>query len=142
MKFNRRQRRFLEAVCEAIIPKDAPVEISGIEAGTIDHLERFLSSLEREQRRLILWLFRLIGLLAFVRGLKPLWKQSEAERERFFMWLEKNRLYPLRGSYYSLKTLLGIGYLANPEVMKGIGYFKVCRYPNDPWNIEIREGKE
>ena len=49
-------------------------------------------------------------------------------------------VYFLRVSYYSLKTLLGIGYFANPEIMRDIGYFKVCPYPNDPWKIEIKKG--
>jgi len=106
----------------------------------VEHLEEFLQSMEDSQRKLIFWLFRLLGLLAFIRGLKPLWRQSERERERFFHWLEKNSVYSLRMAYYSLKTLIGIGYFANPKVMNAIGYFKVCRYPNDPWGIDIREG--
>jgi len=140
MRLSKRQRRFLEAACETLFPKDAPVEISGMDAGAVDATEEFLGMLDRPQRRLIAWLFRLLGLLAFLRALKPLHRQSEAQRERFFMWLEKNRIYFLRTAYYSLKTLLGIGYFASPDVMKGIGYFKVCRYPSDPWKIEIREG--
>lgn len=140
MPLNKRQKRFLKAACEVLIPKDAPVAISGIEAGTIENLEEFLDSLPKSQRKLIPWLFRLLGILAFLKKFKPLYLQSSKQRENFFSWLEKNKVYFFRISYYSLKTLLGLGYFANVDVMKGIGYFKNCEYPNDPWKIVVKRG--
>ena len=117
---------------DGLFPPGGALGPSGSEAGVVDYFDDMLAELLPKQRtliRLLLVFIELVPMLVFLR--LPLSRQSQEQREDTLARLGDSPIYVLRMTFQSLRTLIGIGYLASPEIAEATG-----AQPNlDPYGV-------
>jgi choline dehydrogenase-like flavoprotein len=130
------EMRFLEAVSETVFPPYGTVPKSGREAGIPAYMDRYLHSLPSRFRFLIRLLFLLFENAPVLFSGRPrrFSSLSSERRKRYLEGWESSRWYARRMSAQGLKTLLCIGYMADPAVKEAIGFRKkeTCSRSADP----------
>lgn len=118
---------FVEAASDAFFPAGGPVPPSGREAGLPDYVDHYTATVPPALRRLIRMLFFLFEHATLVFGASgPGGRRrfssltSDQQSEVIDSWRE-SRLYPRQIAFMSLRSILTLGYLAHPPVLRTLG---------------------
>jgi len=141
--FTRKQYEVVRALGEVLYPEGGAIPYSAHEVGVPEFMDDYVADLDKAKQGLIKKLLFLLewGPILFLRKARRFTRLSLNERVDFLTWMEKSRFYFIRICLVSIRTLIGMGYMADARVLKSIGYFKNNPYPGDPRPIEIREVK-
>jgi hypothetical protein len=129
----RREFAILSALADALFPKDNPLGLCGTDVRVPEYVDRMLARMPSDKStefRSMLLLFE-HGTLAFGLRARRFTELPQKARERYLRRWEEARVYSRRMLAAGLKTLLGIGYFAHPEVRKALGMETICATPSD-----------
>jgi len=137
----RREFAILVALADAIFPKDNPLGLSGSEVRVPEYVDRMLARMPADKAaefRAMLLLFE-HGTLAFGLRARRFTELPQKAREKYLRRWEEARVYSRRMLAAGLKTLLGIGYFAHPDVKAALGIQKICAtavdaLPREEWS--------
>lgn len=117
----------LAAAADATFPSGGDIPLSGTEAGILEYLDGYLASLPKRNRtlvRLLLFLFEHVTLVFRAPGLDGFRRFSALRPEQQHALLVSWGASPSRARrvvFTSLRTLLTMGYLSSPEVLRCMG---------------------
>jgi hypothetical protein len=136
-----KEYEMIRAVGDVIYPEGGTIPYSAYQVGVPEFVDEYLAKMDPQKQRLIHMLLILIqwGPILFLRRARRFIYLSRREQAEFLGWMENSRFYFIRICLLSVRTLLGLAYLADARVLKAMGVFAVCKYPGDPRPIEIRE---
>lgn len=89
-------------------------------------VEDFLSERPAAVRRQLLLFLRVLGLLTFLRWGRSLASLEPERARRLLGGLERSPLVLLRRGAWGVRTICFMGYYAQPEIRRGIGYAAVA----------------
>lgn len=117
-----KEQAIVAACADAFFPPSGPIPVSGTRAGLIAYFDEYVQRLPNGQAflvKLLLWFIE-HGPWAF--GPKPVrfTSMSQADRLRVLAGMQTSPIYFRRVSFLSMRTILTMGYLANPEVMRAM----------------------
>lgn len=117
------EKEFIRKAADVVFPKDGPIPVSGNEAGVPQYMENLFRNMPEDKRRLMHLLFHFIECspLAFGprRTLFTLLKENEQKEVLDF---SDKSLYFRRVALQSLRVLMTMGYMANEDVQKAVGW--------------------
>lgn len=118
-----KEQAIVAACADALFPPGGPIPLSGTEAGVVEYMERYVERSPRATRVLIRLLIRSIehGPLLFGPRRARFTHLSHEERCAALERMARSPIYFRRVSFLSMRTMLSMGYLANPEVTRCIG---------------------
>ncbi len=118
-----REQAVVAAAADALFPSGGPIPLSGTEAGVVPYLDANLARLPAKSRTLVRLLFILVeqGPWFFGPARRRFTRLSPKERGAELRRMQQSRLYLRRIAFLSLRTMLAMGYLANPRVAERIG---------------------
>ena len=134
---NARENRTLRAINDVLYPAGGTIPYSANEVGVCGYVDQYLARLESIQRlgvRLLL-LFLEFAPLLFLRAKSRFSSLDVEHRQTFLEWMECSPVYFLRIALVSIRTIVGMGFLADERVLTAMGYFKNCAYPGDARKI-------
>lgn len=128
-----KEQAILVACADAMIPHGGALPLSAVEAGVVEHFAQTLASVPPQNRLLMRLLLRFVEHGPWIFGLEPrLTRQSHDTRMVTLEAWDKSSLYFLRVAAVSMRSLVSMAYLANPEVEAHLG-----ATPNrDPFRLE------
>ncbi len=132
----RRERIIVASLADAFFPPAGPIPLSGTEAGLVEYMDSYCKRLPVGQGRLVHLLFVFLEHAPWIFG---------PRRQRFSTLtlddrcgvLERMRQSPIyfrRIAFLSMRTMLTMGYLSNPDVARCIGVTP----NNDPYGLGAR----
>lgn len=115
--------RLIEAVADTFFPSDGPIPRSGSRAGIVGWFERHFAMSPPSQLRLMRLLLRFTQLSPLLFGPRHarFTRLRPHERFAFLATMADSRIYFRRVALLSLRTLMTMAYLSDPEVMATIG---------------------
>ena len=117
-----KEQAVLSAAADAIFPPGGALPVSATQAGVVSYLIALLAGLPPRPRLLIHLLLQFVEHGPWAFNLRRrLSRQSPEERVQTFESWEQSRFYFLRVTFQSLRTLVGMAYLANLQVAGQIG---------------------
>ncbi len=122
-----REAAFLGAAADAVFPPGGVPALSGAEAGTVRHIDRWLALLTRRNRvliRLLLLFFEHVTLLFPAPGpggRRRFSSLSAAQRTELLEDWEHSPLRIRRIVFASLRTILTSSYFASSDVLRELG---------------------
>ncbi len=122
----RREYAFVAAAADATFPRGGPVEPSGSDAGVPRYVDRYLSVVPARMRGLMRLLFFLLehATLFFPpggpSGLRRFSKLSPSAQVAYLEGWQRSRFFPRRLVFTSLRSILTLGYLSDPEVQRAL----------------------
>jgi hypothetical protein len=128
-----REFAILTALADTIFPAGNPLGISGRDARVPEYVDRMLARMPSDKAaefEAMLLLFE-HGTLAFGLRIRRFTALPPAAAERYLRRWEEAQVYSRRMLAAGLKTLLGIGYFAHPEVQQAMGIQKICATSSD-----------
>lgn len=123
----RHEAALLGAAAEAVYPPGGAVSPSGVEAGVVPWVDRYLGELPAAPRRLMRLLFLLVEQATLVfpapgRGGRRRFSSLDVEaRQAVLDGWRTSRLFPRRLVFTSLRAILTMGYFGNPQVLRELG---------------------
>ena len=129
----RREFAILVALADALFPKENPLGLSGTEVRVPEYVDRMLARMPEDKSaefRAMLLVFE-HGTLAFGLRARRFTELPTRARERYLRRWEEARVYSRRMLAAGLKTLLGIGYFAHPDVQAAMGVQRLCATASD-----------
>lgn len=118
-----REQHIVAALADASFPAGGEPALSGTEAGLVEYLDAHLAVLASDKRFLIRLLISFLEWEGVVLGphRRRFTKQS-AEQQTASLWaLQTSNVYFLRVTLISIRTLMCLGYMANPQVESRVG---------------------
>jgi hypothetical protein len=121
--FSAKEQAIVAACADALFPPGGPIPLSGTEAGVVEYMERYVQWAPRATRVLIRLLIRFIEHSPWLFGPRHarFTRLSHEERCAALDRMARSQVYFHRVSFLSMRTMLSMGYLANPEVSRSIG---------------------
>lgn len=123
-----RDQAFVRAAADAVFPAGGgALALSGSQAGTLEHVDRYLASLSPRSRVLIRLLFFLLehATLFFPapgwNGIRRFSSLSPEQRVAVLDGWGRSRLAARRTVFQSLRAILTMAYFANPAVLRAMG---------------------
>ncbi len=118
-----RAAQLARVAANACFPGGGPIPRSGVEAGCVRWLDRYLERARPRQRRLVLWLlwFNELAPLVFGPRRARLSRLTEAERHQFLLASVASRWYPRRVAGFALRGVMTMAYFADTDVLAHIG---------------------
>lgn len=122
-----RDQAFVRAAADAVFPPGGALAISGAEAGTLAHVDRYVASLSPRSRVLIRLLFFLLehATLFFPApgwdGFRRFTSLTPAQRAAVLEGWGRSPLAVRRTVFQSLRAVLTMAYFANPTVLRAMG---------------------
>lgn len=122
----RREYAFVAAAADATFPRGGPIEPSGCDAGVPRYVDRYLAVVPARMRRLMRLLFFLLehAPLFFPpggpSGLRRFSKLSPSAQVAYLEGWQRSRFFPRRLVFTSLRSILTLGYLSDPEVQQAL----------------------
>lgn len=118
-----KEQAIVAAVADALFPAGGPIPVSGTEAGLVAYMDTHMRRVPRSIRALLRLLLAFIEHGPWLFGPRRVrfTRLRSEERAPALKDMEKSSLYLRRVSFFSIRTLLSMGYLANPAVVKSIG---------------------
>jgi hypothetical protein len=117
-----KEQAIVAAAADAFFPRGGALIPSGTDAGAVAYFSTFLAELPAGTRFMIRLLLRLVEHGPWVFGpARRFTRQSPEQRVATLRGWEKSRLYFLRISFQSLRTLIGLAYLGNDGVARSLG---------------------
>ena len=131
---NEREHDTLRAINDVLYPPGGTIPYSANEVGVREYVDDYVYRLGGRQRLLIRALLLLleIGPVIFLRARRRLSRLDVHERIAFLEWLDGSSFYVLRIVLISIRTIVGMAFMADERVLAAMGYFKDCPYPGDP----------
>jgi len=129
----RREFTILMALADTIFPRDNPLGLSGTDVRVPEYVDRMLARMPSDKSaefRAMLLLFE-HGTLAFGLRVRRFTELPPRAAQRYLRRWEEAQVYSRRMLAAGLKTLLGIGYFAHPEVQAAMGIQRICATPAD-----------
>lgn len=107
---------------DSLFPPYGPIPVSGSQANIVEFMDHQLGQMPKDKRVLIRLLFAFVEHSPWLFG--PFWPRFTRMRlERRQLWLHKmshHRVYFLRLSFLSLRSLLCFGYFADSKVQEAL----------------------
>jgi hypothetical protein len=130
VSLSRAEFAVVDAAAETLFPPGGPLRWSGREAGTAVFLDAYVAAVPRNLRILMRMLLFLVehatlvfpapgGLLGG--GMRRFSRLSSEQRVAALAGWERSTLFARRLVFTSLRSLLTMGYLASPAVLRGLG---------------------
>lgn len=117
-----KEQAVLSACADALLPAGGPLPLSGTEAGVLPYFDQMLREIPNHHRNMIRLLLAFLEHGPWVFGLhRRLTAQSPEGRVRTLRAWSTSRIYFLRASFLSVRTLLAMAYLSNAEVAGQLG---------------------
>jgi hypothetical protein len=125
-----KEQAIVAACADALFPPGGPIPLSGIEAGVVEYMERYIARAPRATRALIRLLFHFVehGPWLFGPRRARFTRLAPEERCAALDRMARSPIYFRRVTFLSLRTMLSMGYLANEDVARSIG-IKRCAAP-------------
>lgn len=116
----RKEQAVVAACADALFPPGGPIPLSGTQAGLVAYMDRYLSGLPALPRLLGRLLFHSIEHGPWIFGPRRVrfTRLTHAERVAVLHEMFESSLYFRRVSFLSMRAMMTMGYLANPEVAK------------------------
>lgn len=114
------ERAILGAAADAFFPPDGPIPLSGCDASVVEYFDRYVAGAAARQQllmRLLFWFIQLSPLLFGPRRGR-FTRLSQDDRIRFLDGARDSRIYFRRVSFVSLRAVMTMAYLSNPEVAR------------------------
>lgn len=121
-KLSKKEQAVIRACADSFFPPGGPIPVSGTDAKLVDYMEGYVARTPDGQRVLVHLLFWFIEHGTWLFGPKPVRFTSLSEAERLAV-LEDMRTSPIyfrRIAFLSMRTMLTMGYLANPDVARAM----------------------
>lgn len=121
------EQAFVRAAADAVFPSGGALPLSGSEAGSVAHVDRYVASLAPRSRVLIRLLFFLLehATLFFPApgwdGIRRFTKLSPAQRVAVLDGWGRSTLAARRTVFQSLRAIVTMAYFANAAVLRGMG---------------------
>ena len=130
---NEREHGTLRAINDVLYPPGGAIPYGANEVGACEYVDDYLYNMKPKQQRMIrlLLLFLEWAPIVLLRATRRFSRLALDERRRFLEGLENSRLYFLRIVLISIRTIVGMAFLADERVLASIGYFAECPYPGD-----------
>ena len=127
------ERDILTLAADATFPKGGAIDMSGTEAGVPAHFENYIKKLPADKQKLIHLMLHFVETIPLIFGPeRTLFSLMNSENQEKALDFSDKSLYFHRVALQSLRVLLTMGYMANEEVQKKIGYV-----PNmNPFGLE------
>ena len=118
-----REQKIVAACADASFPEGGDPALSGVQAGLVSYIDGHVASIQPDKRFLIRLLFVFIELHPWVFGpyRRRFTKLSAPQQIETLVALQTHKLYFLRVTLVSIRTLFCLGYMANPEVAERVG---------------------
>ncbi|HKJ24932.1 MAG TPA: gluconate 2-dehydrogenase subunit 3 family protein [Myxococcota bacterium] len=129
-----REWALVSAASDAMLPPGGAIAPSAAEAGVPGYVDRYVGSVPPNMRllmRMLFLLFEQATLFLAAPGPGGRRRFSDLSVDQRVAVLERwrtNRFHPLRLAFTSLRAILCMGYLADPEVLRILGLA--------PWDID------
>lgn len=135
-----REQAVVAAAADALFPGGGPIPVSGTEAGLVAYVDDNLARLGPRARLLVRLLLVLVEHGPWLFGGAPhrFSRLSLEGRLAELRRMATSRLYFRRVSFLSLRALLSMGYLANPDVAGRIG-LRPCLAPFEAPRARLAE---
>jgi hypothetical protein len=123
-----REYAIVAALSQALFPPGNPLGIDGRQARVPEYIDRMLADMEPGKAADLKNMFLLFehGTLAFGLRVRRFTELPERAREKYLRRWERARVYSRRMLAAALKSMLGMGYFAHPEVQKALGMERTC----------------
>ncbi|MBI4953361.1 MAG: hypothetical protein HY908_15130 [Myxococcales bacterium] len=117
---SRREQALVAAAADAFFPPDGPIPLSGRQAGLLAYFDGYVKHAPAGQRFLmrLLLAFTEFSPLVFGPRHTRFTRLAPADQLRLLDSASKSRFYFRRVTFLSLRTLMTMGYLSNPEVAR------------------------
>lgn len=118
-----REQHIVAALADASFPAGGEPELSGTEAGLVEYLDSHLAVLASDKRFLIRLLITFLEWESVLLGphRRRFTKQSSEQQMASLFALQTSNVYFLRVTLVSIRTLMCLGYMANPQVESRVG---------------------
>lgn len=135
-----REQAVVAAAADALFPGGGPIPVSGTEAGLVAYVDDNVARLGPRARLLVRLLLVLVEHGPWLFGGAPhrFSRLSLEGRLAELRRMATSRLYFRRVSFLSLRALLSMGYLANPDVAGRIG-LRPCLAPFEAPSARLGE---
>ena len=119
-----KEQAVVAAVADALFPAEGPIPVSGTEAGLVLYMDTHTRRVPPGIRVLIHLLIAFIEHGPWLFGPKHarFTRLRPIERVEALDAMVKSSLYLRRVSFFSIRTILSMGYLANAKVAESIGF--------------------
>lgn len=117
-----KEQAIVAAFADTLFPPGGPIPLSGTQAGVIAYFDKYVARLPPQQGVLIRLLLWFVEHGPWIFGPRPVRFTSLNERDRLRV-MEAMRTSPIyfrRIAFLSMRTMLTMGYLANPEVARAM----------------------
>jgi hypothetical protein len=123
-----KEQAVVAALADSLFPAGGPIPISGTEAGLVSYMDAYLRRTPPQMRLLIRLLFLFIEHGPWLFGPRRVrfTRQRPEERVASLADMAASSIYFRRVSFLSIRTMLSMGYLANPAVARRIGWVEHC----------------
>ena len=139
-RLTRKEQAIITACADAFFPAGGRIPVSGTEARLVLYMERYVSRLPPGQARLVRLLFWFIEHGPWVFG-PTRHRFSDLSLEGRIAVLESMRTSPIyfrRIAFLSMRTMLTMGYLADPRVARAMR----MKANQDPFAIAVETPTE
>lgn len=127
------EKEFIRKAADVIFPKDGPIPFSGNEAGVPEYLENLFRNMPEDKRRLMHLLFHFIECSPLAFGpRRTLFTLLKEDEQREVLDFSNKSLYFRRVALQSLRVLMTMGYMANEDVQKAVGW----RQDQNPFGLK------
>ncbi len=118
----KKEQAIVAACADAFFPPRGPIPVSGTRAGLVAYFDEYLAGLPKSQAVLVRLLLVFIEHAPWVFGPKPVrfTKLTIDERVRVLKRMQESPIYFRRIAFLSMRTILTMGYLAHPDVMRAM----------------------
>jgi hypothetical protein len=133
-----REQALARAAAEAFFPPDGPIPVSGVQAGCVRYLDRYLARSRLPQRRLLLLLlwFNEYAPLLFGPVHRRFSRMNVDQRLAYLADAEASSVYLRRVTVLAMRGLITFGYFDNDNVLQFVG----MKFDTDPFNLSaVRE---
>jgi len=115
-----KEQAIVAACADALFPPGGPIPISGTDAGLVGYMDRYLRGLPPAPRLLGRLLFLSVEHGPWVFGPRRarFTRLQPGERATVLRQMAESRLYFRRVSFLSMRTMMTMGYLADPAVAR------------------------
>lgn len=134
---NEREHKTIDKIGDVLYPEGGTIPYSARQVGVCDYVDDYVFDLPKKHQTLVRMLFLLLEFLPLLlfRSKNRLSRMSVDEATDFMKWLEQSPIYYLRIVLISIRTIIGMAFMADERVLKAMGYFKTCSYPGDQRNL-------
>ena len=124
----RREYAIVAALALALFPPGNPLGIDGLQARVPEYIDRMLAAMEPDKAGDLEAMFLLFehGTLAFGLRVRRFTELPVRAREKYLRRWERARVYSRRMLVAALKSMVGMGYFAHPDVQQALGMERTC----------------